>query len=55
MVKSTTRKRTVGGLNCRIGIMNPRYGGKRNTRKQNEASVAIVVGPNNDAFGGMRY
>jgi hypothetical protein len=27
----------------------------RNTRKQNEASVAIVVGPNNDAFGGMRY
>jgi hypothetical protein len=27
----------------------------RNTHKQNEASVAIVVGPNNDAFGGMRY
>jgi hypothetical protein len=27
----------------------------RNTRKQNEASVAIVIGPNNDAFGGMRY
>jgi hypothetical protein len=27
----------------------------RNTQKQNEASVAIVVGPNNDAFGGMRF
>lgn len=27
----------------------------RNTHKMNEASVAIVVGPNNDAFGGMRF
>lgn len=27
----------------------------RNTRKQNDASVAIVIGPNNDAFGGMRF
>ena len=27
----------------------------RNTNKQNEASVAIVIGPNNDAFGGMRF
>ena len=27
----------------------------RNTNKQNEASVAIVIGPNNDAFGGMRH
>ena len=25
----------------------------RNTHKMNEASVAIVVGPNNDAFSGM--
>jgi hypothetical protein len=27
----------------------------RNTQKQNEASVPIVIGPNNDAFGGMRF
>jgi hypothetical protein len=27
----------------------------RNTHKQNEASVAIVIAPNNDAFGGMRF
>jgi hypothetical protein len=27
----------------------------RNTQKQNDASVAIVIGPNNDAFGGMRF
>lgn len=27
----------------------------RNTHKMNDASVAIVVGPNNDAFGGMRF
>ena len=25
----------------------------RNTNKLNEASVAVVVGPNNDAFGGI--
>jgi hypothetical protein len=25
----------------------------RNTNKMNEASVAIVIGPNNDAFSGM--
>jgi len=27
----------------------------RNTIKQNEASVPIVIAPNNDAFGGMRF
>ena len=27
----------------------------RNTHKMNEASVAIVIGPNNDAFGGLRF
>jgi len=27
----------------------------RNTQKQNEASVPIIIGPNNDAFGGMRF
>lgn len=27
----------------------------RNTTKQNDASIAIVVGSNNDAFGGMRF
>ena len=27
----------------------------RNTHKMNEASVAIVVGPNNDAFSGLRF
>ena len=27
----------------------------RNTNKQNEASVAIVIGSNNGAFGGMRF
>jgi len=27
----------------------------RNTIKQNEASVPIIIAPNNDAFGGMRF
>ena len=27
----------------------------RNTHKMNEASVAIVVGPKNDAFSGLRF
>jgi hypothetical protein len=27
----------------------------RNTNRINESSVAIVVGPNNDAFGGMSF
>jgi hypothetical protein len=27
----------------------------RNTQRHNEASVPIIIGPNNDAFGGMRF
>jgi hypothetical protein len=27
----------------------------RNTKKINEASVPIIIAPNNDAFGGMRF
>lgn len=27
----------------------------RNTNKQNEDSIPIVIGPNNDAFGGMSF
>jgi hypothetical protein len=27
----------------------------RNTKKINEASAPIIIAPNNDAFGGMRF